>query len=93
MNNLENLPLKTQSYQPKGARESVCSLGWGGSNWGLGNSGSLLVSGLLLLEVLGKDFLVVLMSFFTCLPSLLLVSLHDSLSSQSDVGDESLNLW
>ena len=68
------------------------SLGWGGG-WGLGSSGVLLGGGLLLLEILGEDLLVVLMSLFTCLPSEVLVSLHDCLSSNSGLGDESLNLW
>jgi len=67
--------------------------GWGGSSWGLGSGVLLLGSSLLFLEELGEDLLVSLMSFFACLPSLLLASLGEHLSSQSDFGNESLDLW
>ena len=82
-------------------------LGWG--SWGLGWSSSLdwslswgswlgggglgLLGSLLLLEVLGEELLVSDMSLLTSLPSVLLDLLVDSLSSNSLLGDESLNLW
>ena len=63
----------------------------------LGDSGLggviCLSSGFLLLEVLGEELLVGDVSFFTLNPSFLLFSLHDSLSSDSLLGDESLYGW
>merc|ERR1719263_1217634 len=58
------------------------------SCWSLGSGGFLLGSSLLLLKVLGENFLIGLSVLLACLPSLLLVSLQDSLSSQSGGSDE-----
>jgi hypothetical protein len=55
---------------------------------GLGLLGSLL-----LLEVLGEELLVGNVSFLGGLPVVLLGSLVDGLSSDSLLGDESLDLW
>ena len=52
-----------------------------------------LLGGLLLLEVLGEEFLVSNSLLLACLPSLLLGSLVDNLSSDSLVGNDSLDAW
>lgn len=51
------------------------------------------MSGLLLLKVLGEELLVSNVSLLTGFPGFLLISLVDSLSSESLLGNESLNLW
>ena len=70
-------------------------LDWG--SWGLGSNnwlwGSFLGSGLLLLEVLGEELLISDMSLLGFDPLLLLGLLVDNLSSDSLLGDESLNTW
>jgi hypothetical protein len=83
---------------------SWSSLGWGGLGWGGLSWGSwglhwlwswvgLLGGSLLLLEVLGEELLISDMSLLGLDPGLLLVSLVDELSSDSLLGDESLNAW
>jgi len=78
------------------------SLSWGGGlgwgSWGLGWSwgwlwGSLLGGSLLLLEVLGEELLVGDSGLLGFDPLLLLDSLVDNLSSDSLLGDESLDAW
>jgi hypothetical protein len=70
-------------------------LGWGswGGNLGLNNWGRFLGGSLLLLQVLGEEFLISDMSLLGFDPGLLLVSLADDLSSDSLLGDESLDAW
>merc|ERR1712216_27525 len=58
----------------------------------MGSLGLLLVSGLLLLKVLGEELLIGDVSFLGSLPSTDLTSLVDSLSSDSLLSDESLDL-
>ena len=76
---------------------SWSGLGWGSLDWsGLNWGSSLLLSligGLLLLKVLGEELLISDMSLLRLEPSVLLGSLVDSLSSDSLLGDESLDLW
>lgn len=76
------------------------SLGGGGlldwGSWGLGSNwlwGRFLGGGLLLLEVLGEELLVSDMGLLGLNPVLLLGLLVDNLSSDSLLGDESLNAW
>ena len=60
----------------------------------LGDDGNFdLLGGLLLLKVLGEEFLVSDSLLLTILPSLLLGSLVDNLSSDSLIGNESLDAW
>lgn len=76
---------------------SWSGLGWGSLDWsGLNWGSSLLlrlIGGLLLLKVLGEELLISDMSLLRLEPSVLLGSLVDSLSSDSLLGDESLDLW
>jgi len=65
---------------------------WGGNLW-LNNWGGFLGSSLLLLQVLGEEFLISDVSLLGFDPGLLLVSLGDDLSSDSLLGDESLDAW
>ena len=70
-------------------------LGWcwlGSSNW-LSNGGLGLLGSLLLLEVLGEELFVSNVVLLGALPSVLLDVLVDSLSSDSLLGNESLDLW
>jgi hypothetical protein len=68
-------------------------LGWGSLSWGSSGLGDSLIGGLLLLEVLGEELLISDMSLLRLEPSVLLGSLHDGLSSDSLLSDESLDLW
>ena len=64
-----------------------------GGDGGPFGSGFLLGSSLLLLKILGEDLLVGLSILLADLPSLLLGSLQDGLSSESGGSDESLHVW
>jgi len=69
------------------------SLDGGGLHRGGGSDGVLLlVGGLLLLEVLGEELLVLLVGLLGVLPALDLSLLHVGLSADSLLSDESLNL-
>ena len=57
------------------------------------SSGGLLLSGFLLLKIFWENFFVGLGILLARLPSLLLVSLQDGLSSESGGSDKSLNIW
>ena len=68
-------------------------LGWGSLDWSNWLWGSFLEGSLLLLEVLGEELLISDMSLLGFDPLLLLGLLVDNLSSDSLLGDESLNAW
>lgn len=64
----------------------------GGSSDGLGLNSDMLVGLLLLLDVLGENLIVLGSVFLGLLVGSELVSLVDNLSSESLLGDESLDL-
>jgi hypothetical protein len=69
-------------------------LDWGSFNWSSFNWGSVcVVSSLSFLDVLGEDFVVLCLLVLGSLESVDLLSLDELLSSESLLGDESLDLW